>query len=306
MAFSATVHRLLISCPGDVPASDLRAVQKAINRWNVIYGPGFASSVILIAWGTHAAAEFGRHPQEAINDQLVDNCDICIAIFANRIGTPTNVAESGTAEEIERLHNAGCYVGILRRRGMVDSSSIDHDQAQKLETYLDDLKIRSLFQNYTTEGELEQHIDTILTYAISRDRAKIDSQLGSEVSGSTPGPVPIGAEVWPRVESSESVRSSSKGRARTSHKWYLVLANTGPEPARNVRFDIEAQGDGAPWTVLTDTDEGEPQAEIIPPNGGDIRFVISATFGIAGQVRCTVQWEDSRGVQVHTVTLRLT
>ncbi len=52
-----------------------------------------------ISWGQHAAAVFGRPPQEIINEQLVDECDGCIAIFHMRLGTATESAESGTAEE---------------------------------------------------------------------------------------------------------------------------------------------------------------------------------------------------------------
>src|SRR6476661_2513996 len=114
MSYSATVRHLLVSSPGDIPPRDLEIIRKSINRWNFTYGQQFASAVIPVAWGTHAAAEFGRHPQAALNDQIVDGCDICIALFANRLGTETPNAESGTVEEIERLHRLGRYVAILR------------------------------------------------------------------------------------------------------------------------------------------------------------------------------------------------
>src|SRR5258708_31902797 len=110
MAYSALVRRLLISCPGDVPISDLTIVHKAINRWNGIYGESFGTAVVPISWGTHAAAEFGDSPQEILNSQLVDRSDICLALFANRLGTPTASAESGTADEIERIATARRYV----------------------------------------------------------------------------------------------------------------------------------------------------------------------------------------------------
>src|ERR1017187_1743877 len=96
MAYSVLARRLLISCPGDVPDSDLHLVQQAINRWNGIYGEQFGAAIIPISWGTHAAAEFGDAPQDLLNKQLVDRCDICLALFANRLGTPTASADSGT------------------------------------------------------------------------------------------------------------------------------------------------------------------------------------------------------------------
>jgi hypothetical protein len=45
----------------------------------------------------------GERPQAIINRQLVDDADLLFAVFSTRLGSPTGVAESGTAEEIERL-----------------------------------------------------------------------------------------------------------------------------------------------------------------------------------------------------------
>lgn len=109
------MRRLLISCPGHVPLGDLATVQKVINRWNGIYGEQSGAVVVPTPWGRHAAAELGRPPQDLLNEQLVDKCDICLAIFANRLGTPTASAESGTAEEVERLSSSNKYVGVLAR-----------------------------------------------------------------------------------------------------------------------------------------------------------------------------------------------
>jgi hypothetical protein len=86
MSYNATVRRLLISCPGDIPQADLAIVRRAISRWNAVYGHQFASVIVPVSCGSNAAAEFGRHPQEILNEQLVDDCNICVAIFANRLG----------------------------------------------------------------------------------------------------------------------------------------------------------------------------------------------------------------------------
>jgi hypothetical protein len=68
-----------------------------------------------------------------INDQLVDACDMGIALFATRLGTPTRDSVSGTANEIERL-SAGRPVEVLRSRRPVDLARVDLEQAQKLRT----------------------------------------------------------------------------------------------------------------------------------------------------------------------------
>ena len=177
MAYSALVRRLLISCPGDVPVTNLAIVQKAVNRWNGIYGESFGAAVIPTSWGTHAAAEFGGSPQEILNRQLVDRSDICLALFANRLGTPTALAESGTAEEIERIANGGKYVAILRSRRPVDISLINLEQAQNLERYLARIGANALVLDYATDDELSQKVDTILAAAVARDQGRAELQL---------------------------------------------------------------------------------------------------------------------------------
>ncbi|GAA1306361.1 hypothetical protein [Pseudonocardia xinjiangensis] len=280
-------------------------MQKAINRWNGIYGPSFGSAVIPISWGSHAAAEFGRAPQAVLNDQLVDGCDICVALFANRMGTPTAVAESGTAEEIQRLHQSGRYVGILRSRRFVDPATVDHTQAQLLDNYLLGIQQQALVLEYRTDAELENHIDAILVAAITRDRTRSDDQVDATFDVAA-GDSNYAAEVWPRVESADRVSTSSNGRVRTRRNWYLVLSNTGKRPAREVRFSLESDSaDGEIWHVHTDNAEGVPNIEVLAPHGHDARFPILATMGSASQVRCRVTWIDDRGEQENIATLRL-
>lgn len=307
MSYSATVRRLLISCPGDVPKTDMAIVHKAINRWNGIYGQGFATAVIPISWGAHATAEFGRHPQEILNEQLVDYCDVCIAIFAKRLGTRTAVAESGTAEEIDRLHEAGRYVAVLQSRRPVDITKVDLDQAKWLRDYLAGLQGRALILDYATDVELENHVDAILTAAVSRDGARAELQIQSETDTVDSSSATSGyAEVWPRVESSERIITNSKGKVRTTRSWYLVLENTGRAAAQDVRFSLEAINDSdETWSVHRDTNDDAPDVEMLAPRGNS-RFPILASMGSAPQARCVVTWVDERGQQKNMASLRLT
>jgi len=285
-----------------VPANDLAIVHKAINRWNGVYGEAFGAVVLPISWGTHAAAEFGRAPQEILNRQLVDQCDICIALFANRLGTPTAAAESGTAEEIERLGASGRYVGILRSRRPTDISRADMNQVQNLNEYLARITQNALVLDYATDDELSQRVDTILASAITRDQARARLQI-QQATGQPPERV---AEVWPRVDSSERTQVLSGGRINTMRDWYLVLSNTGNAPARNVRVRIEhSNGQGNLWTILGEGADSQPEVEVLAPHS-EIRFRIAVAMGDATQVRCIVSWVDDRGEQQNIATVRIT
>lgn len=311
MAYSATARRLLISCPGDVPPRDLQVVHQAINRWNGIYGHSFASVVVPISWGTHAASEFGRSPQEVINSQLVDYCDICIAMFACRLGTPTAVAESGTVEEITRLHQAGRYVGVLRSRRHMDPASFDPEQARRLAEYLDSIRETALVLEYTDDIELSHHVDAIIASAIAADRARADVQLSSTSPAppeSTPHqhaqPATV-AELFARVES--TITSQSHRRFGDSQRrWALILTNTGKGTARNVKFAIESFDEGQPhnWEILSDGTDEYWTIETLPP-GQSISFNLVLTLASAAKARCVMTWDDDRGPSTSSATLRL-
>ncbi len=300
MPYSAMTYRLLISSPGDVPLAALTIVRDCINRWNGVYGHQLSSVILPILWGTHAAAAFGSHPQTVLNEQLVDNSDMCIAIFANRLGTQTQVAESGTAEEIDRLHGAGHYIAVLRCRRPVSMSSVDLDQAKSLEDYMGNLEGSALVLSYENDAELQRHVDNILSNAITQARTRTEEQLAATPASD----IATVAEVWPRVESEPRMKTDSKGRVKTSRIWYLVLANTGDAPASSVHFKTETEDSevGDAWFVHGNTD-GET-IETIAPHG-ETRFAIFPSFGSAQQVRCTVTWTDERGERSNTTTLRL-
>jgi hypothetical protein len=164
--YPGVIQQCLISSPSDVPPGDLQIIHRSITWWNGWFGSLFGTVITPISWGAHAAAEFGEPPQEALNRQIVDKCDICIAIFRARLGTRTKGAESGTAEEIERLSGAGKYVAVLRCQRKVDLQDIDLNQLADLDRYLLQLKDKALIINYKNDAELAQKVQNILNISV--------------------------------------------------------------------------------------------------------------------------------------------
>ena len=54
-----------------------------------------------VGWETHATPAMGDRPQAIINKQILAGCDLLVAVFWTRLGSPTGAAASGTVEEIE-------------------------------------------------------------------------------------------------------------------------------------------------------------------------------------------------------------
>jgi hypothetical protein len=111
MRKSVTELSVLIASPGDVDETR-QAVRDAVYTWNETHSVSRNVTLAPRMWETHATPVLGDRPQSIINRQVVAGCDIAIALFWHRLGTPTGEAPSGTAEEIQQLINLGKKVSV--------------------------------------------------------------------------------------------------------------------------------------------------------------------------------------------------
>lgn len=290
MAYKALVLNLLISAPGDIPPESLTTIRKAISQWNCNYGQQFSLNVLPISWTEHAVAEFGDRPQALLNKQIVDDADLAIALFRDRLGTPTGEAESGTAEEIKVLAEAGKQIAIL-----VDSSPRNPltgpalKERQRLEDYLSKLYDQALILKYADNSGLIGHINNFLSRSASQFQ-----QNAEQVKKETPHENGFDPSegVWPSAEVHERTVSDSQGRIKTKRKWELMLNNTSHGPAKNVDFVFEGLSPNAFFEVI----RKKGPIGTIPPEH-EIRFPLMITSGSPSMVECIVTWTDAKGNQ---------
>lgn len=233
-----------------------------------------------------------KPPASPLNKQLVEKADILVALFWHRLGSPTGEAESGTIEEIQEAHARGAYVAILRCSRDVPQTA-DLEQQKKLREFYKAVETISLMLDYRDGGELARHIEAILNRAVARDTGRAEAA----VSATRPP-----AEVWPRIETNDEVKTDSRGRVKTSRRWRLVLSNTGEEPARNVRYRFEAESESDQLPFAVDGDEVRA-LEVLAP-GGDASYPLIMHMGVTAQARCIVTWEDAAGEHETRATLR--
>jgi hypothetical protein len=106
VAYDGRVYRILVASPSDVD-EERDIVSSVIQGWNDLHSSTRKIVLLPLRWETHTAPEYGVRPQEVINKQIVDDCDLLVGIFWTRIGSPTGIADSGTLEEIERVAKSG-------------------------------------------------------------------------------------------------------------------------------------------------------------------------------------------------------
>jgi hypothetical protein len=106
MSFKSETYRVLIASPSDL-SEERQAATDAVNEWNAQHAAAESVVLLPVKWETHATPQSGVRPQDAINRQLVHECDLVVGMFWTKIGTNTGVAESGTVEEIDQFVAAG-------------------------------------------------------------------------------------------------------------------------------------------------------------------------------------------------------
>jgi hypothetical protein len=305
VAYQSLTLLILISAPGDVPEEDIEAVREAISRWNFRSGRRMRPipvTVVGVSWGEHAHSIFGMRPQEAINAQLVEEADLAFAMFADRLGTPTGEAGSGTVEEIDVMLKADKHVSLVRNVMPRSTTRVAATtEKMRLEQYLERVEKdrRGLVRKYTSLVDLAEEVNIVLTVLADR------FVQGAVAAAAQPEPPPgedLSKGVWPTVEVIERPKTDSRGRLTTSRNWYLVLTNTTGRPVRNVRFRYVTGGDEPDDSIDFQGREEEPIA-VLPPDG-TARFPIALTLASNRESMCVVTWEDDLGEHERRATVR--
>lgn len=179
---TAVVLRVLIAFPSDVPNyRDL--LTNVVHEWNDVHSMAEGVVLMPVKWETHAHPDTGDYPQGIINKQIVDSCDIVIGVFWSRLGTPTLVAESGTAEEIERLRSKGKRVLLYFSKEALPQSH-DPQQWQKLKSYQQQLQSNTLYWEFDGTADLHR--------LASKHLASVVHELTSEAATEfAPAPPPL-------------------------------------------------------------------------------------------------------------------
>lgn len=114
--------------PGDV-AKEIGIAREVIAEWNQRNWEGLNCGLKDKHWDSDAVPSMQARGQQVINWELIDNADLLVAIFWQRLGTPTGLHESGTAEEVRRAQARG--IEVMLYFSDVEDIRADHDPDQR-------------------------------------------------------------------------------------------------------------------------------------------------------------------------------
>jgi hypothetical protein len=256
VTFQALVVRVLIASPSDAGEARDR-IERTVREWNA--ARAVAAGVILepVRWETHGIPELGADAQSVLNEQIVDACDIVMAIFDARVGTATARAVSGTVEEIQRAHGAGRPVHVWFSTAPLprDVDTGQLDAVRELQRSLP-----GLIGEYADLNDLAYRVRTALDRDVDRlaEAEKVDFvevfERGLRDTGPG-GPSASSAVREPLARLRARVTERGRGGIAVS------IANSGSAPAEDlsVKFISESgqelQADGPQHLTLLDGTE---------------------------------------------------
>jgi hypothetical protein len=165
---------ILIASPGDAK-SGRDAVERALYDWN---GHRSDSEKLILRprrWEMDSVPQLGEgDTQTVINSQLVDNSDIVLALFYNRLGTPTDRAISGTAEEILRSVQQGKRVHLYFSQKAMPAN-VDLEEVEAVRKFRTVMQHEGLVDTFKSEAELSRKIGRAIDLDVQALRARSKS-----------------------------------------------------------------------------------------------------------------------------------
>jgi hypothetical protein len=121
---------------------------------------------------------------------------MAVGVFWTRLGTPTETADSGTAEEVSRVVDAGKPAMLYFSRRKVELQSTDLKEYERLDDFKEGLRSKALIADYQTHEEFRdlfrRHLHMQISEIIAKDAthenySSIDSeQMALTVMTGTP------------------------------------------------------------------------------------------------------------------------
>lgn len=242
MPYEARVLKVMIASPGDVSA-ERQTVRDVLTEWNHIHSEDRGLVLMPIGWETHSSPTMGDRPQAIINKQILDNCDLLVAVFWTRIGSPTGAAVSGTVEEIQEHLNAGKPAMIYFSSAPVRPDSVDEKQYSALKEFKQECYKKGLVDSYDTLGEFRDKFSRQLTQTIIR------SYPTRGATTTTPPPQPPPPAIPPMSdEAKELLVAAAEDRTgrlmRVRHLGGLIVQASGRNFAKEGDPRSESRWEG--------------------------------------------------------------
>ena len=159
------LFRVFVASPNDCVV-ERKIARQVVGNWNITHGFDNEAMLEAVLWETHSHPEMGERPQAIINRQILNSCDVLIAVFRSKLGSPTGENLSGTVEEIERFRALGkpvllYFLEPTKREAALESASA-------LTSFKRIMQERGLWASYRGHHDFQMKLSVHLALYMSR------------------------------------------------------------------------------------------------------------------------------------------
>jgi hypothetical protein len=201
-------------------------MRSVMQEWNDQHSMRYGMAFWPVMWEWHVRPQFGKRPQEVINQQLRER-DMVVAAFWKRIGTPTGTDLSGTVEEIRRCREEGNEVLLYFSKRQPELGNIDPDQLKQVRAF------EALCQQQGITGEFTSVED--LREKLTRHLTQLADELTAHDAASRADAT---AERAPLRRPSSRIHNRDTEEAALKEAWHLLrdahaqVLSLAPGPVR--------------------------------------------------------------------------
>lgn len=155
MPKNVNLYNLLISCPGDV-TSEIKIINDVVSDFNDRFTDTLGILLKTMRWSKNSYAQSGGKPQTLLNEQFVKDCDVAVAIFWTRFGTPTDEYGSGTEEEIELMLKSEKQVFMYFCDKPIEPSKMNSEEYARVKRYRESYSKKGLYYTYSSDEDFKR------------------------------------------------------------------------------------------------------------------------------------------------------
>lgn len=167
MPHTAKVYKVMLASPGDV-ATERQVIREVVHEWNTVHSEDRDIVLMPVGWESHSSPSMGDRPRAIINRQVLAECDLSIAVFWTRLGSPTGKSPSGTVEEIEEHLKVGKPAMIYFSSAPVHPESVERKQYKALLHFKEQCRKRGLVESYDSISEFKEKLRRQLAQTVIR------------------------------------------------------------------------------------------------------------------------------------------
>lgn len=168
MSYQATVFNIMISCPSDI-VEEKNIIKEVIDEWNNTNSETNKKVLLPIYWKSSVSPEMYEPAQMNINKTILKNCDLLIAIFGTKVGTPTDEHPSGTIEEIEKNIEVGRPTLIYFSEKKINPLNENLSDIKKIKKFKEQYMKKGIIDSFSDENDLKGKFAKHLQITINKD-----------------------------------------------------------------------------------------------------------------------------------------